>query len=202
MSKFPISSVCPQCGSKACTSRKPKELVVFAEDRVCKVCLTKYSLPIPAWGFPPADPGPQGLKKTSAALSGAGSMQCKTDRSGGDEAGASRALALCDRVFPRPDSVRRGHSGPGAGWRLRRLPQRSQPQTGAGQRDRCGPLRGMWLGSAALHCSVSESGMRNEAWTEWTTTFFLPARRNGHRSSLKKEEGAQRRLRPERRIQR
>jgi hypothetical protein len=50
MSEFPISKVCPRCGSKEYTSRKPKEFVAFANDRVCKVCLTRYSPPPPVWG--------------------------------------------------------------------------------------------------------------------------------------------------------
>ena len=32
MSKFPVSRVCPQCGSKEYNLRKPKELVAFAAD--------------------------------------------------------------------------------------------------------------------------------------------------------------------------
>ena len=30
--------------------RKPKHLVAFAADRVCKGCLTRYSPPTPLWG--------------------------------------------------------------------------------------------------------------------------------------------------------
>lgn len=50
MSTFPISSVCPQCGSKEHSLRKPKHLVSFAADRVCKECLTRYSPPTLIWG--------------------------------------------------------------------------------------------------------------------------------------------------------
>ena len=50
MREFPISKVCPQCGSKEYTSRKPKTFVAFVNDRVCKVCLTRYSPPPPVWG--------------------------------------------------------------------------------------------------------------------------------------------------------
>jgi hypothetical protein len=50
MSEFPISKVCPQCGSKEYTSRRPETFVAFASDRVCKVCLTRYSPPPPVWG--------------------------------------------------------------------------------------------------------------------------------------------------------
>jgi hypothetical protein len=50
MSGLPISKVCPQCGSKEHTSRKPEAFVAFANDRVCKVCLTRYSPPTPVWG--------------------------------------------------------------------------------------------------------------------------------------------------------
>lgn len=50
MGKFPISKVCPQCRSNEYTARKPKEFIAFANDRVCKVCLTRYSPPIPVWG--------------------------------------------------------------------------------------------------------------------------------------------------------
>ena len=49
MSEFPISKVCPQCGSKEYTSRRPETFVAFASDRVCKVCLTRYSPPTPTW---------------------------------------------------------------------------------------------------------------------------------------------------------
>ncbi|HEY7314405.1 MAG TPA: hypothetical protein VH643_33970 [Gemmataceae bacterium] len=50
MSKFPISRVCPQCGGKEYSLRKPKTFVAFTADRVCKACLTRYSPPTPPWG--------------------------------------------------------------------------------------------------------------------------------------------------------
>jgi hypothetical protein len=50
MSKFPISRVCPHCGGKEYTLRKPKEFVSFTADRVCKGCRTRYSPPTPIWG--------------------------------------------------------------------------------------------------------------------------------------------------------
>ena len=49
MTDFPIRRVCPQCGSKEYTVRRPKEFVAFADDRVCKGCLTRYSPPTPTW---------------------------------------------------------------------------------------------------------------------------------------------------------
>jgi hypothetical protein len=50
MSKSPVSRICPQCGGKEYTLRKPKHLVAFTADRVCKACLTRYSPPTPPWG--------------------------------------------------------------------------------------------------------------------------------------------------------
>jgi hypothetical protein len=50
MTMYPISRVCPQCGGKEYTSRKPEAFVAFASDRVCKVCRTRYSPPTPVWG--------------------------------------------------------------------------------------------------------------------------------------------------------
>jgi hypothetical protein len=50
MSKFPVSRVCPECGGKEYTSRKPERLVAFTSDRVCKACQTRYSPPAPLWG--------------------------------------------------------------------------------------------------------------------------------------------------------
>jgi hypothetical protein len=50
MSRYPIGNVCPQCGGKEYTLRKPKDLVAFSADRVCKGCLTRYSPPTPVWG--------------------------------------------------------------------------------------------------------------------------------------------------------
>jgi hypothetical protein len=50
VAKHPISRVCPQCGGKEYTLRKPKQLVAFTADRVCKSCLTRYSPPTPVWG--------------------------------------------------------------------------------------------------------------------------------------------------------
>ncbi len=50
MTNFPVSRVCPQCGSKEHTLRKPQSFVAFADDRVCKVCHRRYSPPTPVWG--------------------------------------------------------------------------------------------------------------------------------------------------------
>jgi hypothetical protein len=50
MSRFPISRVCPECASKGYTVRKSQAFVAFANDRVCKFCLTRYSPPTPLWG--------------------------------------------------------------------------------------------------------------------------------------------------------
>jgi hypothetical protein len=50
MSKFPISTVCPQCGGKEYTRKAPTSFVAFTSDRVCKACQTRYSPPTPLWG--------------------------------------------------------------------------------------------------------------------------------------------------------
>jgi hypothetical protein len=49
MSTVPVSKVCPRCGGKDYTLRKPRHLVAFAADRVCQGCLTRYSPPTPPW---------------------------------------------------------------------------------------------------------------------------------------------------------
>ena len=42
-------SDCPSCGGSEYTSCKPKGWVAFKNDRKCKACGTRYSLPTPAW---------------------------------------------------------------------------------------------------------------------------------------------------------
>ena len=42
----------PQCGSQELRKRRPKQLVCFTWDRVCKSCDTRYTPPTPVWaGF-------------------------------------------------------------------------------------------------------------------------------------------------------
>jgi hypothetical protein len=49
MTEYPISVTCPQCGGTEYTRRKPKRLVAFVSDRVCRACNTRYTPPTPAW---------------------------------------------------------------------------------------------------------------------------------------------------------
>jgi hypothetical protein len=50
MTEYPITATCPQCGGTEYTCRKPKRLVAFASDRVCRACNTRYTPPTPVWG--------------------------------------------------------------------------------------------------------------------------------------------------------
>lgn len=50
MSKYPISGACPNCGSTEYAKRRPKTLVAFMSDRMCKACKTRYTPPTPVWG--------------------------------------------------------------------------------------------------------------------------------------------------------
>ena len=47
---FPVSLVCPSCGSAEHEKVKPAAMVAFAQDRVCRSCLTRYTPPTPTWG--------------------------------------------------------------------------------------------------------------------------------------------------------
>ncbi len=49
MSKYPISSVCPDCGGGEYKKWQSEEFVAFTLDRVCKACGTRYTPPTPAW---------------------------------------------------------------------------------------------------------------------------------------------------------
>jgi hypothetical protein len=47
---YPVSPVCPQCGEATrFETRRPKGFVAFTNDRVCKVCGTRYTPPTPRW---------------------------------------------------------------------------------------------------------------------------------------------------------
>jgi hypothetical protein len=46
---FPISKVCPKCGSNNFTRVPPKSMVAFTKDRVCNRCHTRYTPPTPLW---------------------------------------------------------------------------------------------------------------------------------------------------------
>jgi hypothetical protein len=50
MNQYPISATCPQCGGTEYARRKPKRLVAFIDDRVCRACSTRYTPPTPVWG--------------------------------------------------------------------------------------------------------------------------------------------------------
>jgi len=49
MTAYPISATCPQCGGTEYTCRKPRRLVAFVSDRVCRACNTRYTPPTPVW---------------------------------------------------------------------------------------------------------------------------------------------------------
>jgi hypothetical protein len=49
MNEYPISATCPQGGGTEYTRRKPKRLVAFVSDRVCRACNTRYTPPTPVW---------------------------------------------------------------------------------------------------------------------------------------------------------
>jgi len=48
--EYPVSVICPSCKSTDFTTRRPKHLIAFAKDRVCKSCQTRYVPPTPIWG--------------------------------------------------------------------------------------------------------------------------------------------------------
>jgi hypothetical protein len=47
---FRVSTVCPSCGSAEHEKVKPAAMVAFAQDRVCRICSTRYTPPTPIWG--------------------------------------------------------------------------------------------------------------------------------------------------------
>jgi hypothetical protein len=49
MNEYPISATCPECGGAEFTRRKPKRLVAYVSDRVCRACGTRYTPPTPIW---------------------------------------------------------------------------------------------------------------------------------------------------------
>jgi hypothetical protein len=49
MNEYPIRTTCPQCRGTEYTCRKPKRLVAFVSDRVCRSCNTRYTPPTPVW---------------------------------------------------------------------------------------------------------------------------------------------------------
>jgi hypothetical protein len=48
--KFRVSAVCPNCRSVEHEKVKPAAMVAFAQDRVCRICSTRYTPPTPIWG--------------------------------------------------------------------------------------------------------------------------------------------------------
>lgn len=46
---YPVSKICPQCGSGDFTRVRPERWIAFAWDRVCGQCGTRYSPPTPLW---------------------------------------------------------------------------------------------------------------------------------------------------------
>ena len=49
MSRYPVASNCPHCGSKDFKRLKTEGLVAFTDDRKCAACGTRYTPPTPAW---------------------------------------------------------------------------------------------------------------------------------------------------------
>jgi hypothetical protein len=45
MTPYPISKVCPQCGSREYTTQRPDRFFTLDLDRVCKACETRYTPP-------------------------------------------------------------------------------------------------------------------------------------------------------------
>jgi hypothetical protein len=45
----PVSRVCPRCGGVSFRSVRPKGMIAFGWDRVCKGCGTQYTPPTPRW---------------------------------------------------------------------------------------------------------------------------------------------------------
>jgi hypothetical protein len=48
--RFQVSPLCPSCGSAEHEKVKPAAMVAFAQDRVCRICATRYTPPTPIWG--------------------------------------------------------------------------------------------------------------------------------------------------------
>jgi hypothetical protein len=46
---YPVSRVCPACGSGEYKTVQPKTMVAFTRDRVCRACSTRYTPPTPMW---------------------------------------------------------------------------------------------------------------------------------------------------------
>jgi hypothetical protein len=46
---YPVSSVCPSCGSADYEVRRPDRWVAFVSDRVCTACHQRYVPPTPKW---------------------------------------------------------------------------------------------------------------------------------------------------------
>jgi hypothetical protein len=46
---YPVSLVCPGCGSAEYRKVRPERWIAFAWDRVCKGCGTRYTPPTPRW---------------------------------------------------------------------------------------------------------------------------------------------------------
>jgi hypothetical protein len=49
MSRYPVASHCPNCGSTDFKRIKPEGRVAFTDDRKCTACGTRYTPPTPAW---------------------------------------------------------------------------------------------------------------------------------------------------------
>ena len=47
--RFPVSKVCPACGSTEFKQVRPNTWIAFSWDRVCKGCNTRYTPPTPIW---------------------------------------------------------------------------------------------------------------------------------------------------------
>jgi hypothetical protein len=46
---YPVSRVCPACGSGEYKTVQPQTMVAFTWDRVCRLCSTRYTPPTPMW---------------------------------------------------------------------------------------------------------------------------------------------------------
>lgn len=46
---YPVSTVCPKCGSSEYSKRRSEKWIAFTSDRVCKACGTRYIPPTPVW---------------------------------------------------------------------------------------------------------------------------------------------------------
>jgi rubredoxin len=49
MENYPVSRVCPKCGSSEYSKRRTQKWIAFTSNRVCKSCSTRYTPPTPAW---------------------------------------------------------------------------------------------------------------------------------------------------------